>query len=141
MELKDFGNLGIVTAIAVICVSIFIGELNITNTQISAFISKSQALSDQAKQVRSTFEAKTSEKSISDLVEQIPILGTVIKAGKYLATIVGTLRSAIDVFIGFFQDMLTSEVIGIDARIVGLIIVALFISFTWAIWNAMRGAK
>lgn len=139
MELKEFYHIGIVIAITLIAVSFFIAEYNIQNTEVSSFLQNAEDLKTETENIKRTMEGQTGEESIMDFIEEIPIFGSMVKAGRFLANMVGTLRAGVNVFLGFLQDALSSQVLGIPQSIIYLLIAGIFGSFAFAVYRGLKG--
>lgn len=138
MNLKTFYWLPILIAIFLISSSIYIANFEIEDDDVDSFISHTNDLQDQAEDTRDVFEEKTTREGLSGMIEEIPIFGGVVKTLKFLSSIVGTLRSGLDTMIFFFNDVFSSEVLGIDSRIISLIIAGLVGAFGFAVYDAIR---
>ena len=139
MNLEGFWWLPIIVAITLISAGIYIAQWDVDDDDVNSYISKSNDMEEQTNNVRDVFESKTTEKGLSGIIEDLPIFGDLAKVMKFLTAIIGTLRSGVDLMIGFFSDVLSSEVLGIDSRIIALILAGFFGAFGFAVFKAIKG--
>jgi hypothetical protein len=139
MNLKDWYLIPIVATIVIVSAGLFVADLGIEDDGLSSFLSSANDMKEQAEESRLVMEEKTSAKGLEGFIENIPIFGDMAKAGKFVASIAGTIRSGFDMFVGFFRDMLISQVLGIPSVVVALVMVAMVGSFGFAVYRSLRG--
>lgn len=138
-NLEDYYNVPIILAIVLICFVIMLGQFGLkeTDNPETQFLQKASELTSNAKVSRSVFETKTTKTGLSGMIEEIPIFGGVVKSLKFLGSIISTLRIGVDLFIGFIQDIMRSELLGIDGRIMTLVGALLFGGFGFAVFKSI----
>jgi len=139
MDLQQFAHIPIIIAMVLIAIGIFIGSMNIQNSELSNFISSSQQLTEKAKGIREAMEERTTEKGLTGLIEDIPIFGNIVKAGRFLASIISTIRDSIDLFLSFIKDSLNQKVFQIPSEITILLLTGIFITFGFSVYRAIKG--
>lgn len=139
MDLKKFAHIPIIVAIVLISVGIYIGSFSIENPEISSFITSSEELTEKAKASRSVMEERTTKEGLTGIIEDIPVFGHIVKAGRFLASIVGTLRTSTDLFMTFLDNALSQSIIGIPSEIVALLLAGVFITFGFSVYRALKG--
>lgn len=141
MNLETFYLIPIILVVSLVCVSIFIANFEIEDDDVDSYFSKVDDFQDQIDDTRSVFESRTTERGLSGVIEEIPIFGGVVKVVKFISSIVGTLRSGVDLTIGFFSDVLGSEVLYIDSRIIGVLLAGIFGLFGFAVFKTIRSGS
>jgi hypothetical protein len=138
MNLKDYIIVPIAVTMFLVASAIFIGSFNISDSETSAFLNSADDLVDEISDTRTTVEEKTSTEGLEGLIENVPVFGDLVKAGKYIASVVGTMRSAFNVFLGFLEDALFTNVLGVPSSIVALFLSGLVITFGFSIYRELR---
>lgn len=138
MDINKYIEIPIIIAVVLLCVSFYTVSLNIENSDLSTFLGKAQTMKEKAENIKDTFSNQTSENMVVKFIEEIPVFGTVVKAGRFLANIIDTVRSGLDIFLTFLTDALSSEVIGVPVEIITLLIASFFIGFGLAVYRALR---
>lgn len=138
VQLQTFFTLGVVITIAILSIGVFISDLGANNQDTSDFMDSAKDFENNVNDARQTVEAGTSEDSLSALIEEIPILGNVVKVGKYLTMIAGVIKSAVDMLIGFFKDILLNETLGVPSGVVVVVIASIVVYMGFAIYKALK---
>ena len=138
MNLEGYWWIPIIIAIVLISAGIYINNWEIQDSEVDSFINRASALEESAQNTRDVFDEKTTKEGLSSMIEEIPILGGTIKTLKFLTSIIDTLKAGFNLTIGFFQDVLSSDVLGIDGRIIALVVSGMVGAFGFAVYRSIK---
>lgn len=141
MNLLDWAVVPIIVAIVILSLGIIIDDANIEDTEISNFVDNANDLQTSAETLEDQMISKTDPDSLQGFIENSPLIGDLVKTGRFVTGITGSIRTSFNVLVGFLRDSLSSQVIGIPASIVALVLALGIVNFAFAVLNSLKGEK
>lgn len=141
MNLKDWAIIPVITAIVLLSIAAIINDANIEDTGVSGFLDSANDFEDANNNLYDTFDEKTETGALGDFVESTPLLGDLVKTGRFVTGIVGAIKTSFAVFVGFFRDTMSSNVLGVPSGVVVMVMSLVMISFGFAVLNSMKGKE
>jgi len=120
-------------AIVLVAVGMFVANFNISDSEISSYLSNSEKISNELNHTATTIQGKTEESPL----QEVPIFGQIYTAGKIIFGIANTVKNSALLLIAFISD--TLNLVAVNETIANLIKLLLVGMVVFAFARAIRG--